>query len=395
MVEENNLKVYIIVTFNKCTNIYIFDYLNFCMNNSEPIKFVDIAIPSDTKTYTSSRISTGLLFLPQQLILLYPPDEWERFIQEWVTEQRSQYKSVVRFSGANDLGIDIAGFVDDKNLEGVWDNFQCKNYDDPITPSTAVLEVGKILWYSFNKLYAAPRKYFFIAPKDCGMKLKKQLLNKTLLKDYLFENWDNYCKTGITASQEIDMSGEFKTYCENFDYSIFTMRPCIEIINEHRKTPWHAIRFGGGLPDRPNSASPPLEIAENESRYITQLFEAYSDDKKIEIQKFEDLAPLANLEDHYKRQREMFYHAESLRNFARDTVPPGTFEDLQNELYEGVIDIAAANHNSALDRLNSVTQGASMLQLTSNPLITVTKIQDRKGICHQLANEDKLVWKKP
>jgi hypothetical protein len=365
------------------------------MKKPEPVTFNDIPIPTNSGTHASSRVSNGPLILPQQLILLYSPDEWEHFIQEWVTEQRNQYKSVVRLSGANDLGIDIAGFVDDKQLEGVWDNFQCKHYDNPITPSTAIIEMGKILWYSFKEFYTVPRKYYFIAPKDCGMKLKKQMLNKTELKKYLFDNWDKSCKNGITDTNEIKLEKDFKTYCENFDYSIFSMRPCIEVINEHRKTPWHAIRFGGGLPDRPMVLPPPNDISENESRYLVQLLEAYSDSKKIEIKGVTELISWSELEEHYKRQREMFYHAESLRNFARDTVPPGTFEDLQNEVYAGVVDIAAANHNDALDRLNSVTHGASTLQLTSNALISVTKIQDRKGICHQLANEDKLVWKKP
>jgi hypothetical protein len=98
---------------------------------------------------------------------------------------------------------------------------------------------------------------------------------------------------------------------------------------------------------------------------------------------------------HYHRQRETFYHAEALRNFARDTVPPGTFEELQGEVHAGVVDVSDASHADALLRLNAVTQAAAQLPLTANGLISVTKVQDKKGICHQLANEDKLKWKKP
>jgi hypothetical protein len=100
------------------------------------------------------------------------------------------------------------------------------------------------------------------------------------------------------------------------------------------------------------------------------------------------------LAGHYHRQREYFYHAESLRNFARDTVPSGTFESLQDEVHAGVVDISEAVHLDGLACLNAVTQAAQELQLTENGLISVVKIQDRRGICHQLANVDRLRWKK-
>jgi hypothetical protein len=43
----------------------------------------------------------------------------------------------------------------------------------------------------------------------------------------------------------------------------------------------------------------------------------------------------------------------------------------------------------------AVTKAARDMQITSNALITRAKPQDRDGICHQLANEDRLRWIKP
>jgi len=100
------------------------------------------------------------------------------------------------------------------------------------------------------------------------------------------------------------------------------------------------------------------------------------------------------LDGHFGRQREAFYHAESLRVFARDTVPEGTFESLQDEIHSGVIDICDANHADGYERVKEVTQAARELQLTSNALLTRAKTKDRDGICHQLANEDRLLWTK-
>ena len=76
-------------------------------------------------------------------------------------------------------------------------------------------------------------------------------------------------------------------------------------------------------------------------------------------------------------------------------MPQGTFEDLQDEVIAGVIEVERAAHDDGLSRVNAVTQTAAQLPLTANGLISVTKIQDKKGICHQLANENRLQWVKP
>ena len=166
------------------------------------------------------------------------------------------------------------------------------------------------------------------------------------------------------------------------------------IIDDHHSTPYYAIRFGGGLPNRPAVLPPPAKPDAKESRYIEQLFEAYSDHSKIKIENLVGLGIRQDLAEHFHRQREYFYHAEALRNFARDTVPTGTFEELQSEVHAGVVDTEAAAHQDGFVRLNAVTQVAGQLPLTSNALISVVKVQDKKGICHQLANDDRLRWRK-
>ncbi|ELY3221522.1 TPA: ABC-three component system protein, partial [Salmonella enterica subsp. enterica serovar Agona] len=94
----------------------------------------------------------------------------------------------------------------------------------------------------------------------------------------------------------------------------------------------------------------------------------------------------------YLRQRERFYHAESLKNFARDTVPAGTFDALQDEIYHGVIDVCEDYHLSGFARMKETMKHATTIAVTSNPLVTSIKTQDRQGICHQLANDDRLIW---
>ncbi len=357
--------------------------------------FVEIPTPSTTATCSATTIQYGKLLQPQQHILLYAPGEWEIFIQEWVHSQRPAYKQVLRFAGANDMGIDVAGFADDAGLMGVWDNYQCKHYGDPLTPSIASGEIAKILWHSFTGEYKPPRRYAFIAPKECGMSLKKLLKKPDSLKKHLFENWGKQCANAVTSKLTIALEGKFRAYVEAFDLTIFGMRTTLEIIDEHRTTPYYAVRFGGGLKERPKAEPAPTEITSQESRYIEQLYEAYGDHLKTPVGGLPDLAARSDLVEHFHRQREFFYHAESLRNFARDTVPEGTFEDLQTEIHAGVIDVEAAPHADGYARIGQVMQAATALQLTANPLISRLYTQDRKGICHQLANEDRLRWRKP
>jgi len=356
-------------------------------------KFKDLSEPKDVSV-NSDKVVHGHSFPPQQQILLYSADEWEAFIEEWVHYKKTIYSKVVRFAGANDMGVDVAAFADDKGLQGVWDNYQCKQYKDPLTPKTGIAEIGKIMWHIHKKHITCPRKYYFLAPKDCGLALKKLLLNSHDLKAKLIEKWDDWCSKSITNKEIIGLEGEFEKFLSSFDFEIFTFKTTLEAIDEHRNTPYFTSRFGGGLPDRPGAPNPPEKPDSAESRYLQQLLEAYGDHKKTYIKELNDLQSWPVLEDHYHRQREYFYHAESLRNFARDTVPPGTYDELKDEVYAGVADLESSSHADAYARLNAVTQAAAQLPISANGLITVVKIQDKRGICHQLANEDRLHWRK-
>lgn len=349
--------------------------------------------PPSTAQGTAANVQFGIPRPPQQQILLYSPAEWEQFVYEWAHHLK-QYATVRVLGSAGDMGIDIGGFTDDKGLFGVWDLYQCKHYASALCPSDATPEIAKVLWHSFKKEYLAPRKYYFVAPRECGISLKKLLLKPGDLRKYVQDNWTKQCAGAATKGVSIPLEGKFRDHFEAFDFNIFKQRTLMEVLDEHKKSPYHAIRFGGGLPSRPPVAPPPFETKEHDSRYVQQLFEAYSDHTKAPVSDLAALGLRKDLVDHFHRQRESFYHAEALRNFARDTVPGGTFEDLQSEVYAGVADVEAAVHSDGYARVNAVTQAAVGLNVTSNALISVTKVLDRKGICHQLANEDRLSWRK-
>jgi hypothetical protein len=65
---------------------------------------------------------------------------------------------------------------------------------------------------------------------------------------------------------------------------------------------------------------------------------------------------------------------------------------LQDDIYGGVIDTRDAPHADGYVRVCEVTKAARTLQITANALISCVNPKDRDGICHQLANEDRLKW---
>lgn len=325
-------------------------------------------------------------------VRLFSPDEWEEFIEEWASSLDAIYEKVRRFGGAGDLGVDIAGFCSDQGFLGDWDNFQCKKYGHPLRPGDIWVEIGKIIYYSHLGEYIPPRWHYFVCSQDVGTSVEKLLNTPNTLKAKMVENWDKYCLNGITSTASIALDGALKDYFDTFDLSIFSSRSLVEIIEEHSKTGFHAVRFGGGLPLRPNPDLPPDTPSDNESRYIRQILDAYGDHLGTSLPDAAALDHHDTLKRDYLRQRERFYHAESLKNFARDTVPDGTFDTLQDEIYHGVVDVCENNHADGFERMKATISQAAAVAATSNPLVSSMKTQDRQGICHQLANDDRLKW---
>ncbi len=353
---------------------------------------LEIKPPQPSTAATAQHVQSGLPLPKPTRVRSFSPLEWEEFIEEWATSLGNAYFQVRRFGGAGDMGVDIAGFTDKSLFKGVWDNHQCKHYDHPLRPSDIWVELGKVVYYSHLGDYVPPRSYFFACPQGIGTTLEKLLGDPEKLKQGLRENWDKYCLKGITDTCEVPLAGGLLTDFEGFPFSIFSSKSLLELIEGHSSTIYHSVRFGGGLKPRPAVSPPPTDPDPEESRYIRKLFDAYGDLLGTPIATTGDLLPHPVLSRDFLRQRERFYHAEALKNFARDTVPEGTFIALQDEIFHGVIDLCEGAHANGFERMKATVAQAAQVAGTSNPLAPATKTQDRQGICHQLANEDRLNW---
>lgn len=344
--------------------------------------------PQNIMPYADT-VTTGPPILPIERIRLFSAQQWEEFVLEWVDGLRSKYKRVERCGGAGDMGRDVIAFTDDT----VWDNYQCKHYDHPLRPSDIWLEIGKLVYYTFINSYSLPRKYFFIAPQGAGTTLINLLKKPEKLREELTGNWERYCQNEITRTKEIFLDSDVQAYLKNLDFSIFDHVPPLVLIDQHRQTPYHIARFGGGLPGLQADLVPPEVPTSEELGYLRKLFDAYEDHLGREVQSDEDLQNEKELAGHYGDSRLEFYSAETLRGFSRDTLPEGVYESLQNEIHDGVRDVIRERHDDGYRRVIAVVREARKLQLTSNALISRLHTRARGGICHQLANErDDVKW---
>lgn len=327
------------------------------------------------------------------LLKLFSDSEFEDFIEEWSSSylaEKKDYKKVYKNRGAGDKGRDIIANYDNKGYK--WDCYQCKHYEKPLTPSEVWIEFGKLCYYTYNADYTVPQKYIFATSRGLGSKLKDLIKKPEKLRSELIKEWDKKCKKQITDVKEVLLEGEFKEYVSNFDFSIVDFLEPLELIEQHRQTPYFITRFGGGFTRFRNEPEIPHVIQPSEAIYIEKLLKAYNQESK------ETVKDINNLKTRYKkhlfRERIHYHKALSLATFERDTLPEGieAFENLKTSVLNGIIDTVESDFNSAFTRVKETTKVSRSLQLTGNALTSLVEDDDKHGICHHLANENKIDW---
>ncbi|GAB5903309.1 ABC-three component system protein [Mycobacteroides chelonae] len=330
---------------------------------------------------------------PQHRLYFYSSDEWELFIREWATGLETQYQQIKLLGGPGDRGVDVAGFKTVHGFEGAWDCFQGKHYANPLGLSDVVPEILKTFAHAVLGHYLLPDRYAFLAPQGCGSTLNRLLSAPTDLQTEFMKRLkpDSSLAKGIAP----EALSKIRELAGCTDFAMFESVEILDALEVHRKTPYFPGRFGSQLLPRPVSSAPPEDVAKHESRYIAQLAAVYEEKHPGETFEHKKLATHPQVGKHFQRQRISFYSAEALRLYARDSVPDGTFQALQNDVHAGVIEVAESEHPTGLERLAQVLTASTQLDLSSHTLVSVANLEDRKGICHQLANEDRLSWMSP
>lgn len=354
-----------------------------------------VAAPPATGPLSNTQVLHGPAVTPLQRLGLYSDEEFEAFIQEWAfAAVPKRYAHVAWAPGSGDRGRDVIGYESDDLSRSPFDVYQCKRYERPLTPSEMWVEFGKVCVYTYRGVYRMPRRYLFVAPHGVGPALLALLEHPEELKRQMKAAWPAKCAGAISSREVIPLEDDLLRHVEAFDFSIFGYVEPLAIIEDFRETPYYSRRFGGGLQRRrPVPPPPPAELEARENRYVAQLLGAYGDHRGRPFATVLALQDEAPLHGHFVRQREAFYRAESLREFERDTLADDSgFGELKEEIYRGVVDVCEAGHRTGYERVVAVTSEARRLQLTRYALVDELHVEDRTGLCHHLANEDRLIW---
>ena len=82
-----------------------------------------------------------------------------------------------RLGGPGDHGRDVICLYSEDGCAGIWDNYQCKNYEGTLHTPAACEDAGKIIFHAFRKVFMPPRRYMFVAPRGPSTDLRDKLLN--------------------------------------------------------------------------------------------------------------------------------------------------------------------------------------------------------------------------
>ncbi len=346
-------------------------------------------------------LGAGLPVKPIDRLAQFDDSEFERFTLEWADGflrlHLAGVHEVQQRGGAGDKGRDIIVWLDPPGVSPRRSRiYQCKHYATKLGPGRAAAEVGKLLYHTFSGAYPVPELYCFVTHQGVTGTLQDKLDDPAQLRSFIVDQWSSHCENEITTTTAVILAGAFRTYVEAFDFSVFTAKQPLELINEHGKTPYHLRVFGLPLIERPPTQPPPSTVAPLETRYIHQVLELIGHELKAAVGKSEDFSHHSTFRILFDRSRITFYAAEGLKELARDQMAdPHFFVTLLDEFANGLYYQYTAPGRSGYQRLLETIKAAQALQLGGHVLAPHVQAMDREGICHQMANDDLLHWCAP
>ncbi|CAK2393997.1 ABC-three component systems C-terminal domain-containing protein [Vibrio crassostreae] len=323
----------------------------------------------------------------RRAILILDATQLEVLVRNWVEKQLGVYVDVKRYGSKGDRGRDVVGFYTNKRHEGEWDNYQCKQYGQPLQHGSGIVEVGKVLYFAFEGRFTAPKNYFFVAPKGVNSKLDEMIDNPSKFKSELIGKWGKYCEKKISTTP-IPLSPELKNFIEQYDFSNIKVIDIDVIVNDSKFRTALVEEFGGELQPPPKYIVP-VDIKESESIYISKILDAYGDYDDEVYASVEDIQSNVDLSEDFTEQRERFYSAEVFKCFYRDSTTDEVLDTFEDEVYKGVSSTHRKRFIDGFERMCSVLEQAASLQ-PSGKLSIHAKIDVKQGYCHHFANEGKI-----
>lgn len=149
---------------------------------------------------------------------------------------------------------------------------------------------------------------------------------------------------------------------------------------------------------RPKDIPVPQKIDDSERIYIEELYKAYEDAEYPNKISENNLDKYPEYKDDIDDRRIDFYAAKSIQRGLLESWGgrlSNQFDVLKNETYDGVKDTARRRHENGYERMLAVMEQAVNAPVTTYVLGTSPywiSGRIKKGVCHYLVNDKKLVW---
>jgi hypothetical protein len=333
---------------------------------------------------------------PSSQVLLFHSDQWEKLVEVACLHRPHgdglMYAFVKQLGGAGDGGRDVEARLVSTLLENQWDLYQGKHYDHALMPTDVFKELAKFFKHLDAKTYPEPRCYYLCAPRGVGNDLHNLLTKPDEFKQRLLDDW----KTGKTGLKGLasDLTEDIEKLIKSFDFKKIAECQTRDVLQWHaldRKAHFDLFGIEGERGDDPST---PTEPASDEQVYVEELLKVYSEvsGKSLTL---DDLMTSESCGDHFQSQHTLFYCAEGLKIFSRDTHGEAEFDALLDMVLCGVSPkVKSPRHKTGLDRLEAGTNGAEQLILNDSVLAPKLRPGDLPGSCHHLANQKRLKWVK-
>lgn len=330
----------------------------------------------------------------QRLSSMIDDKTYEELVCVWAYTclKDKKYEEVYRVGGSGDKGRDVLAYFDRTN--GKYDLYQCKHYQSALTYTDLRGEIGKLIVYTYTKTYPIPQSYYLLCPNDVSQSFMDLLQKKgKKLKEKILEDWDAEIKRKV-GDNWVKMDDSLKSYIEGFDFTIIKKIEPIKFIEDIRKSNYYFYYFGGGFQMiKTEKLSIPVIPDVSERTYIQNLNDAYSENAGAEINALETSGKYHN---HLTRARTSFYESEEVKIASRKSTSPESdeFEDLKESILRYVGNELDEDYNDGFEKVKKVESKAGTYNPPSSMLIAhLVDSNVSAGICHQLSNENEIIWK--
>lgn len=349
---------------------------------------------SNTENMLNNEARLSCDVSPIKRLSIMDDETYEELVCVWAytCAKGGKYQEVYRVGGAGDKGRDVLAYYD--RSKGIYDLYQCKHYKSALTYTNLCGEIGKLIVYTYTKAYPVPQSYYLLCPNDVSQSFMDLLPEKgEKLKVKILADWDSEIKRKV-GDNWVTMDDSLKSYIENFDFTIVKKIEPIKFIEDIRQSNYYFYYFGGGFQMIKTEKLPVPDIPDvSERTYIQNLNDAYSENAGAEINALETDDKYHN---HLTRARTSFYESEEVKIASRKSTSPDSdeFEDLKESILRYVGNELDDDYNDGFEKVKKVESKAGTYNPHSSMLIAhLVDSNVSEGICHQLSNENKIIWK--